>query len=95
MSVSHKEPRYLYEKLTGGQERGERTHRTRQHYHTLTEDGLEDRGLLEISPGRLEITNSSWRWRGGKLYNQLPAHFKTGSHKMFKSQVIQWVKLNV
>ena len=91
--LKNKEPRYLYEKLTGGREATDH-HRTRQQYQAVG-DHLEDNNKLRIIPARLGTTQSSWRWRAAVQYNALPLQCRQDiSHKQFKTQVKQWARDN-
>ena len=69
-------------------------HRTRQNYQSV-EEGLVDRGLLEVWRAMLDVTNKSWRWRATGQYNQLPNTMKKFNVEEFKNQLKTWVKLNV
>ena len=90
----NREPRYLYEKLTADRN-NEGGHRTRLHFHAVN-DGLEDRGLLQITRARLDITNTSWRWRAAGLYDRLPLILKQKSSiKKFKGEYRLWVKKHI
>ena len=90
--VINKEPRYLYEKLTGGSEG--RTHGTRQNYMCVN-GVLEPNGSLISAPARLDITKSSWRWRTVLLYNELPAAYRMETDiKQYKCYVKKWVSQN-
>ena len=56
---------------------------------------MVDRGLLEVSRARLDVTNKSWRWRAAGQYKQLPNMMKKLNIKECKNQFKTWVKLNV
>ena len=91
--LQNKQPQYLYKKLTA-RTRAQGVHRTRQNYQ-FVEEGLVDRGLLEVSRARLDVTNKSWRWRAAGQYKQLPNMMKKLNIKECKNQFKTWVKLNV
>ena len=69
-------------------------HRTRQNFKSM-EECLVNRGLLEVSNARLDMTKTSWRWRAAEQYNTLPHAMKQLDIKEFKVQLKTFVKLRV
>ena len=91
--LQSKQPKYLYEKLTASS-RMQVPHRTRQHFQFVNSDLVES-GKLQVPRARLEVTNTSWRWRAAGQYDKLPYTMKQLNVAKFKDQLKSWVKNNV